>query len=225
MKSEPYKAVLFDLDGTLLNTLNDLADTANRVLASRGFPTHPLDAYRYFVGEGAAKLIFRALPYEKRQDDQCIQACTKAFYEDYDLNWNVSTRPYEGVPEMLDALSARNIKLAVLSNKPDHFTQKCVGEFLSKWNFEPVFGLRENVPRKPDPIGALEVATRLNLPPSGFIYVGDTSIDMQTANAAGMFAVGVEWGFRPVKELKDAGAQMIIEHPSAILDLLNEDET
>ena len=222
MKFKPYKAVLFDLDGTLLNTLDDLANTANRVLAVKGFPTHPLDAYRYFVGEGAAKLIVRALPPEKRQDNRCIQACIEAFYEDYDLNWNVSTRPYEGVPEMLDALSARNIKLAVLSNKPDNFTQRCVAEFLSKWSFKAVFGLRENVPCKPDPIGALEVATLLDLPPSRFIYVGDTAIDMLTANAAGMFAVGVEWGFRPVEELKAAGAKLIIGHPSAILNLLNE---
>ncbi len=222
MKSKPYKAVLFDLDGTLLNTLDDLANTANRVLADKGFPTHPLDAYRYFVGEGAAKLIVRALPPEKRHDDRCIQACIEAFYEDYDLNWNVSTHPYKGIPAMLDALSVRKIKLAVLSNKPDKFTQKCVGEFLSKWSFEAVFGLRENVPRKPDPIGALEVATLLDLPPSRFIYVGDTSIDMLTANAAGMFAVGVEWGFRPADELKAAGAKLIIGHPSAILNLLNE---
>ncbi len=225
MKSTPYKAVLFDLDGTLLNTLDDLADTANRVLAAKGFPTHPSDAYRYFVGEGAAKLIARALPPEKRHDDHCVQACIQAFYENYELNWNVSTRPYKGIPEMLDALSAKNIKLAVLSNKPDNFTQKCVAEFLSKWKFEVVFGLREDVPRKPDPTGAFEVATLLNIPPSRFIYVGDTAIDMQTANAAGMFAVGVEWGFRPADELKAAGAQLIISHPSAILNLLNENET
>jgi len=225
LKSKPYQAVLFDLDGTLLNTLDDLANTTNRVLASMGFPTHPLDAYRYFVGEGAAKLVRRALPPEKRRDDQCVQSCLKAFYEDYDLNWNVSTHPYNGVPEMLDGLSARNIKLAVLSNKPDDFTQRCVGEFLSKWRFEVVFGSREDVPRKPDPIGAFEVATFLNLVPSEFIYVGDTAIDMQTANAAGMFAVGVEWGFRPVEELKAAGAQMIIAHPSAILNILNDAET
>ncbi len=220
MKFKPYQAVLFDLDGTLLNTLDDLANTTNRVLAAKGFPTHPLDAYRYFVGEGAAKLILRALPSGKRQDDHCIQACIQAFYEDYDLNWNVSSRPYRGITEMLDALSAEEIKIAVLSNKPDKFTQKCVTEYFSKWHFEVVFGARENVPRKPDPFGALEVATLLNCPPSRFIYVGDTAIDMLTANAAGMFAVGVEWGFRPVDELKAAGAQLIIGHPSAILDLL-----
>ncbi|MDM8554914.1 HAD family hydrolase [Desulfococcaceae bacterium HSG7] len=222
MKLKSYKAVLFDLDGTLLNTLDDLADTANRVLAAKGFPTHPLDAYRYFVGEGAAKLIVRALPSEKRHNDHCVQTCLQAFYEDYDMNWNVSTHPYKGIPAMLDALTVKNIKLAVLSNKPDKFTQKCAAEFLSKWNFEVVFGLRENVPRKPDPTSAFEVAALLNLSPSEFIYVGDTSIDMQTANAAGMFATGVEWGFRPVDELKAAGAQLIISHPSAILNLLEE---
>lgn len=219
MQYKPFQAVLFDLDGTLLNTLDDLGGAANRVLASKGFPTHPLSDYRYFVGEGAAKLIFRALPPEKRKDDQCVQDCIKAFYEDYDRNWNVSTHPYEGVPAMLDGLSQRRMKMAVLSNKPDSFTQKCAREFLSKWRFEVVFGARENIPRKPDPYGAHEIAALLDIAPSRFIYVGDTAIDMLTANAAGMFAVGVEWGFRPVDELQAAGAKKIIAHPAEILDL------
>jgi phosphoglycolate phosphatase len=214
-----YKAILFDLDGTLLDTLEDLGNSVNGVLAARDFPTHTLDEYRYFVGDGTAMLITRALPQGKR-NDETIRACLEELREEYGRNWKVNTRPYEGIPEMLDALTEHGLKMAVLSNKLHEFTRLCVADLLSNWTFDVVFGQRDEVCRKPDPAGALEVAEHLSLPPADFLYLGDTAVDMKTATAAGMFPVGVLWGFRPAEELKEGGAQALIERPLEILNLL-----
>ena len=211
-----YKAVLFDLDGTLLDSLEDLGDTVNQILLNKGFPTHPMDAYRYFVGNGAAMLMKRALP-EDQWDEQNIRHYVDIFNQYYEQNWNVKTKPYEGVEEMLDELIARKVPITVLSNKPDEFTQRCVSELLSKWRFDIVLGHRKSFPHKPDPAGALEIARTLNLPPEEFIYLGDTATDMQTAHAAKMFAVGVQWGFRPIEELQENGANAIIKKPQEVL--------
>lgn len=214
-----YRATIFDLDGTLLDTLEDLSNSVNRVLAARGFPTHTVDEYRYFVGDGTVMLINRALPEEQR-NDATIHACLEAYYEDYGRNWNVKTRPYEGIPEMLDALTDHGLKIAVLSNKRHEFTQRCVECLLPNWTFDAVLGQRDEVNRKPDPAGALEVAGRLKISPADFLYLGDSAVDMKTAIAAGMFPVGVLWGFRPPEELQDAGAQVLIERPLDILNIL-----
>jgi phosphoglycolate phosphatase len=214
------KAVLFDLDGTLLDTLKDIGNAVNRVMAGKGFPTHELDVYRYFVGDGSAMLINRALPEEKRNDD-VKRACLTAFLEDYGRNWNVNTRPYEGIPEMLDALNDRGLKMAILSNKPHKLTKQCAAELLSHWNFDVVIGQRNGTPPKPDPAGALKVAERLNIPPVDFLYIGDSGVDMKTAVASGMFPVGVIWGFRSMRELKDNGSLALVDHPSEILSLLD----
>jgi phosphoglycolate phosphatase len=214
-----YKAIIFDLDGTLLDTLEDLSDSVNRVMTRRGFPTHTLDEYRYFIGDGTAMLIARALPKEER-NDKTIRACLKAFSEDYGRNWNVKTRPYKGITEMLDALTERGLKIAVLSNKQHEFTKRCVADLLPKWTFDIVLGQRDAVKRKPDPAGALEVAQRLRVSPAEILYLGDSAVDMRTAAAAGMFPVGVLWGFRPAEELQESGAKALIERPLEILNLL-----
>ena len=215
-----FKAILFDLDGTLLDTLEDLGNAANRVLARNGFPIHDVDTYRYLVGEGAVMLINRALPEDKRNDDT-IRVCVQAFRDEYGRNWNVKTRPYNGVTEMLDALAMHGLKMAVLSNKPDDFTKRCVTEFLPNWTFDMVLGHSNSIPLKPDPAGAKEIAKCLNVPPSNFIYLGDTAIDMKTAVAAGMFPVGALWGFRTGKELRENGAQILIKRPQELLNLLD----
>ena len=214
-----YRAVLFDLDGTLINTLDDISNAANRVLMKRGFPTHRPDAYRYFVGDGVAELIKRAIPVEA-QDDETIASCLQAFKEDYAQSWNVETKLYEGVSEMLDTLASHNMQMAILSNKPHEFTEKCVSEFLPHWNFQVVMGQQEALPLKPDPTGALEIARRLEVLPEETLYLGDTSIDMNTAKAASMFPVGVLWGFRPAKELVQSGALVLLEQPIQIIDIL-----
>ena len=216
----PYKAILSDLDGTLLDTLEDISNAVNRVLAGKGFPTHELDVYRYFVGDGSAMLINRALPEEKRTDD-VIRGCLKQFLEDYGRNLNIKTKPFEGIPEMLDALKDRGLKMAILSNKPHELTKQCATKLLSNWNFDVVIGQRNGVPPKPDPAGALEVADRLNIPPADFLYMGDSGVDMKTAVASGMFPVGVLWGFRSMGELKDNGSLALVDHPSEILSFLD----
>ena len=215
-----YKAVLFDLDGTLLDTLEDIANAANRILAGEGFPTHDVGAYRYFVGNGTAMLIKRALPKVKRNDDT-LRKCLAAFMEDYGKNFIVNTKPYDGIPEMLDALTERGLKMAVLSNKPHSLTKKCIAEHLSTWNFDVILGQQNGIPPKPDPAGAMEVSERLNKRPADFLYLGDSGVDMKTAVASGMFPVGVLWGFRSMEELKKEGSLALIEHPSEVLNLLD----
>jgi phosphoglycolate phosphatase len=214
-----YKAVLFDLDGTLIDTVDDIGDAANRVLSNRGFPTHSISTYRLFIGEGVRMLFTHALPEESRNQD-FITACIEEFIEDYRCNYNVKTKLYDGVPELLDILKLRGLKLAILSNKHGPITKDCVAFFLSEWNFDVVLGQYDSVPRKPDPQGALEVAQRLAIPPSNFIYLGDTAIDMKTAVSAGMFPVGVLWGFRSLKELKENGARVVIDKPMQLMDLI-----
>jgi phosphoglycolate phosphatase len=213
------KAVLFDLDGTLLDTLEDISSSANRVLFNRGFATHTISAYRQFVGEGARILMTRALPPEN-QTASLIDACLEEFIEDYARHHLERSKPYQGIPELLDALEARGLKLAVLSNKPDAITKECVTSLLPKWNFDVVIGQRDSVPRKPNPQGALEVSEKLDVSPDHFLYVGDTAIDMKTAASAGMFSVGVLWGFRSLEELTENGARAIISKPAELLNIL-----
>ena len=176
--------MLFDLDGTLLDTLEDIARSANQVLEEQGFPAHPLDAYRQFIGDGIGNLFQRAFPTGVPRDDPALVArCVEGFRETYGRGWNVATRPYPGIPELLDALVSRSLGLAVLSNKPDAFIRQCVDEYLARWPFRAVFGDREGVPRKPDPAGALEAAGRLGVSPEAILYLGDSSVDMTTAVA------------------------------------------
>lgn len=214
-----YKAVLFDLDGTLLDTLDDLADAGNEVLRAMGCAQHPTSAYRYFVGSGLATLVERMLP-EDRRDPEHRAAAQAAFERIYSRNWNRRTAPYPGIAPMLDQLAGRGLPMAILSNKPDAFTRLCVARLLAPWRFDPVFGQRPGVAKKPDPAGALEVASHLSLDPREILYMGDSAVDMHTARAAGMDAVGVLWGFRSEEELKEAGADRLIASPGELLTIL-----
>ncbi len=214
-----YKAVIFDLDGTLLDTLEDLADAMNCTLEERGFPSHPVEAYRYFVGNGVAKIVERTLPPEKR-DEALMEACRKAFLKEYDLNWNRKSKPYEGVPELLDTLTLNRTPMAIFTNKPHAFALRCVREFLSKWKFETVLGQREGHPMKPDPAVPLEIARHLSIPPQKILYLGDSDADMKTAVNARMFPVGALWGFRSEKELRESGAARVIGRPMELLKFI-----
>ena len=215
-----FKAILFDLDGTLLNTLEDLGNAANNVLKKNGFPTHTIDAYRFFVGDGIATLMKRALPEDQRNEN-VIRLCIQAYREEYSRNWKIKTMPYDGITEMLDALTLRRLKMAVLSNKPDEFTKQCINEFFPRWTFDAVLGQRSSLPIKPDPSGAFEIARCLNVPPADFIYLGDTAIDMKTATASGMFPAGATWGFRSEKELQENGARALLKTPLEVMGLLD----
>jgi phosphoglycolate phosphatase len=215
-----HSCVLFDLDGTLVDSLADLADSMNRVLTRHGLPSHPVQAYRYFVGEGIVKLVQRALPVEARQPD-LIEECVREMRQEYALHWADTTKPYPGIAELLDALTARQIEMAILSNKPDELTREVVRTLLPKWHFAVVAGARETIPRKPDPAGALRIADLLHRNPADFLYLGDTNTDMQTARGAGMFAIGALWGFRTAEELKKNGAQTLLSVPIELCRLLD----
>ena len=219
----PFRAILFDLDGTLLDTLADIAHAANEALGREGFPTHPEADYLQFIGEGVQMLFRRALPPD-RSNDTLAGRCATRFQETYGKSWNVHTKPYPGVPELLDALADRGLALAVLSNKPDDFTRLYGEAYLAPWPFRAIVGQREGVPRKPDPASALEVAARLGVDPASCLFVGDSVVDMQAARNAGMVPVGVSWGFQPVEALRAAGAREIIERPAELLDLIDDAE-
>jgi phosphoglycolate phosphatase len=214
-----YSAVIFDMDGTLLNTLQDLADTVNMGLEKLGFPQHSLESYRYFVGEGRDILAKKTLPEEHR-DQATLDRLVAFIDDDYARRWKEHSRPYPGIPELLDALKTMNLKLAILSNKPHDFTENMARGLLSKWKFDYVMGLLPETPRKPDPSIALQIAASMKIDPSGFIFLGDSGTDMKTARGAGMLAVGATWGFRTREELLAGGAQELLEHPIDLLRLL-----
>ena len=215
----PRKAVLFDLDGTLLDTIEDLADSMNRALAAMGFAPRTTDQYKLFVGDGVQMLARRALPAD-HADEQTVAACLERMQADYANRWGEHTKPYAGIPELLTTLADRHIAAAVLSNKPDDHTRLMVAELLPHWKLEPVRGARPDVPKKPDPTAAGWIVSQLALSPTEVLYLGDTDTDMQTAVAAGMFPAGALWGFRSAEELAASGARELIAHPSQLLDLL-----
>ncbi len=214
-------AVIFDLDGTLLDTLADIAAAFNAALEKRGLPPHPVDAYRLFVGDGPRVLARRALPEEERTE-QNIEGCLMDYIEFYRSNPQPAARPYPGIPGMLDELAGRGVAMAVVSNKEQAAAENCVKDLLGAWRFSPVFGFREGAPRKPDPHMALKAAGRLGLPPAQIAFVGDTAIDMKTATAADMLPVGVLWGFRGERELRDNGAAILLEAPGQLFDHLRK---
>jgi phosphoglycolate phosphatase len=211
-----YKAVLFDLDGTLLDTLEDLAGVVNRGLADLGLPQHRISDYKYFVGWGREEMAARALPEGKR-DSALIDRLCVIIDREYKQHWADHTRTYDGVPEMLDVLTSRKIAMAVLSNKPHYFTELMVARLLSLWHFKIVAGASPDLPKKPDCTVALNICRDLNLDPREFLYLGDSEIDMQTAVSAGMYPVGALWGFRTAAELKAGGAKKLIMHPLELL--------
>ncbi len=216
MNATDFRGVIFDLDGTLLDTLTDLADAANRVLARHGWPTHARDAYRYFVGDGMRMLVERAIPADQRSA-VTIDGVVREMHAEYGAHWAEATRPYAGVREMLDGLAGRGMQMAVLSNKPDEFTVTMVTYFFPNTSFLRVVGARPELPRKPDPTGALQIAAAMNLEPRRILYVGDTATDMKTAVAAGMLPIGVLWGFRDERELRESGARRVIGHPRELI--------
>lgn len=213
-------AVIFDLDGTLLDTLDDLADSANEALAACGFPAHPVDAYRTFVGDGMAVLIERILPEASRTTGE-VNRVLEVYRAAYGRRWKAKTRPYPGIEELLTGLTAGGIPLAVLSNKPQAYTEICMAHFLGHHRFELIFGQRDHVTRKPDPAGAHEIAAELGLDVTEILFIGDTATDMDTATAAGMIPVGVLWGFRQEAELRAHGAQHLVGRPEEILALFD----
>jgi phosphoglycolate phosphatase len=211
-----YRAVIFDMDGTLLDTIADLADSMNAVLNSLGFPTHPLSSYRAFVGDGIEVLVMKSLP-EGRRTEQIIAQSVKAMKEEYSLRWSVKSRPFPGIPELLDGLTEKGMALSILSNKLDSFTKAMAASLLPHWKFAEVRGLSPDIPRKPDPAGARICAERMGVDPGHCIFVGDSAIDMETAGRAGMTAIGVLWGYQDKQLLMDHGAKILLDDPGDLL--------
>ena len=215
-----YKAVLFDLDGTLLDTLEDLADSMNRTLTRYGLPTHPAEAYKLFVGDGVRHLALRCAP-TAGDDEEFARKLVDGMRAEYAKRWAENTRPYEGIAAMLDELTSRGIVMTVLSNKPHEFVELCVAELLPHWRFEHVVGVDEHTPAKPDTTGANRVLDRLGVAPRDCLYLGDTGTDMKTAVAVGAYPVGALWGFRARDELIAGGAKVVIDHPSEFPPLID----
>lgn len=207
------KAVIFDLDGTLLDTLDDLADSVNAVLAQGGFPTHPTVAYQTFVGNGAEMLIRRALP--EGADEETVRRTLKNFQAYYGEHCLDKTCPYEGVAEALKSLKQAGLRLAVLSNKPHPFTCELAERFFPHV-FDAVAGNRAEFPRKPEPHAPCWLAGRLGVLPEECFFVGDSGVDMQTGVKAGMHPCGVSWGFRGEEELLQNGAKLVLHAPAEL---------
>jgi phosphoglycolate phosphatase len=216
MQTLNYKGIIFDFDGTLADTLEDLADSMNRILFWRGFPAHEYNEYKLFVGRGLENLVSNALP-EKYRDAAIIADIYSEMKKEYRLNCLNKSRLYRGIPELLDQLTGRQTRLAIFSNKADDIVIKMAKSLLSSWNFEIILGSRPDIPKKPDPSGALFICGKLDIPSESMIYLGDSGLDMITARSAGIFPVGVLWGFRSGKELLDNGAGMLISHPLELI--------
>ncbi len=214
-----FDGVLFDLDGTLADTLEDLADAMNRVLRAEGLAEHGYAEYQGMIGHGIHQLVRDALPTDQREE-ATVARCFAEMMADYGEHSLIKTRLYDGVPELLGALGVRGLKLAVLSNKADEPTRRIAAALFAEGVFAVVAGARPGVPLKPDPAGALLAAASLGVEPGRMVYVGDSPTDMRTALAAGMTPVGVSWGFRTRDELVEAGASAVLDRPLELLELL-----
>ena len=214
------KAVLFDLDGTLIDSLADLGQAVNHTLVELGCPTHPNHRYREFIGEGARLLVQRALPGSLSKDEVLVERALALYQAHYAACWHDQTQPYAGVSSLLQKLEQRGVPLGVISNKPQAFTELCVRYFFPDTAFDVVFGQRDTVPRKPDPEAAWEAARMLSIEPGECVYVGDSGVDMRFAKAAGMRGVGVTWGFRSEGELRESGAGWLVRSVPELSALL-----
>lgn len=212
-----FQAAVFDLDGTLADSLADLANATNAALAQLNCPTHPLEDFRYLVGDGARILCQRALPRDKQN---LVDETLALMRKHYDAHCFDETKLYPGILELVSALHKHGCKLAVLSNKPDEFTKRMVDRYFKPNPFLITRGALAHVPLKPDPTAAVDIARELGVPVGQCLYLGDTNTDMKTAVSAGMFPIGVLWGFRDREELLDSGAKAIVGKPAEILDLL-----
>ncbi len=211
--------VIFDLDGTLLNTIDDLANATNHALKAMGYPPHGMWVYPGMVGNGVAKLIERALPAEARTEKNLADTLAhfKEYYNDHCCD---ATKPYPGIPELIEDLTARGVNLAVTSNKYQDAVTRIIAHYFPDANFKAILGNIDGMPRKPDPSIVFKALSMCPTPKAEVLYVGDSGVDMETARRACVESVGVTWGFRPILELKEALADHIISTPAQIIDLL-----
>ena len=212
-----YKGVIFDLDGTLVDTIEDIAVAMNRALSSRGFPELPSESYKEKVGWGIKRLAFLSLPEEARSEENAalVAADSARFYAETPL---VHSRPYPGIPELIGELGRRKVKMVVLTNKPDPVAQKVIAGLFPQGSFLSVRGEVNGKPRKPDPACVWELLIELDVTPADIIFAGDSEIDAETAVASGCFPLGVSWGYRLRETIEQAGARWIIDTPEELMD-------
>ena len=213
------KLAIFDLDGTLLDTIGDLAASCDVVMQMNGLPQHTTDEYRQMVGRGILRLVEAAIPEQMRLPEY-VEKVRRDFVAYYLDHIDLHTHPYNGIPELIDAMTERGVKIAVASNKFQAGTERLIRSFFPGVEFVAVLGQRVGVPLKPDPQIDLEIIEAAGVEPSETLHIGDSGVDMQTAHAAGVRAVGVTWGFRSREELAECGADVIVDYPEEILNLL-----
>ncbi|MBN2540154.1 MAG: HAD family hydrolase [Bacilli bacterium] len=218
-----YKAVIFDLDGTLLDTIEDISDSVNQALVSLGYPTFEISDYKYFVGRGVDELITSVIETGEMNPDD-FYAIKTGYLQEYGIRKSKKTKPYPGVLSLLENLKQMNIKLCILSNKPHYQTEEVVQTYFQTIHFDIVFGKKPEYQIKPDPSSAKAIQTALNLSDNEILYVGDTDTDMQTAINANYDSVGVLWGFRTESELIASKATYIIKDPSELIAIIEGDK-
>lgn len=214
------KLAIFDLDGTLLNTIKDLGEAVNYALDRNGYHTHSVASYPFFVGNGVRRLIERSLPEDARNNTSVVDTMLKDFKQYYNEHNTDRTKPYDGIYELLEQLNNNGVKLAVASNKYQQATLKIINHFFPSIPWIAIQGQQDNVPVKPDPSIIFMILAEAKIAKQDTIYIGDSGIDMETARRACIDSIGVSWGFRPVKELKEYHANIIINKPQDILPIV-----
>lgn len=218
------RLAVFDLDGTLLNTIDDLGNAANHALATKGFPIHNMASYPFLVGNGVRNLLLRALP-ESARTEAVVSDVLKVFKEYYNEHNCVATVPYEGIPELLRELAALGVKIAVASNKYQQATEKIVCHYFPDIEFVTINGQQEGIPVKPDPSIVFDVLGKAQVTKDDTVYIGDSGVDMETARRACVDSIGVTWGFRPEKELMEHYADFIVHSPTEILSIIKNSQS
>lgn len=213
-----YRTVIFDLDGTLLNTLEDLADAGNWVCEHNGWPTHTLDEFRYFVGNGIPKLVERFSPAQCR-DEKTLATTLEQYQRRYDAHKQDKTAPYEGIIPLLEALPVRGVPIGVLTNKDHDMAREIVRNYFGGL-VTYIQGREADLPTKPDPTGLHRLMERMGADPAETLFVGDSEVDIATAHNGGLAAAGVLWGFRDFEELTEAGAEYIVDTPQALAEII-----
>lgn len=213
-----YKAVIFDLDGTLIDSLSDIASTMNRVLVEHGFPEHDIEAYRFLVGHGLEELVREALPADRRREND-VDFFLLEFRRVYKKHCLDTTRPFPGINSLLSFLEEKKIPKAVLSNKSDQYTKQLVAELFPDYEFHTVQGTVQGVPLKPEPGAAVSIAGNMHMDPGSVLFVGDSAVDIQTGQNAGMATAAVTWGIRPREELVKYNPTYLVNRPEELENL------
>lgn len=214
------KGIIFDLDGTLLDSVADIANANNKVLEKHGLPTHSVNDYLGFIGNGARRLVQLALPPELAEKEKAVDAFLEEYKVSYKENIVDESKLFEGIPELLDWLHEEKIPIAINTNKPHDQTLLIASKLLKAFHFDIILGQMDEYPKKPAPAGALHIASKLELDPAEVLFVGDSAVDVKTAQNAGMQLLGVSWGYAKENELEQAGCENIVDSAAELRDFI-----